>query len=264
MIKPLNYTELGNPNNNTLIFLHGLGGTLRYWHSGIENITKRYHVILIDLLGFGESPMPWQNYTQEKHLEALHNILKNHESYILIGHSLGAALSLAYIQKYKNNVKALILISLPVFDKKKDAYKWMRRKPSGWLMTNIVIASITCLFTRYIARKLISRFLNNYPKEVLEDLVKHNFLSSTTSLWNVIYNQSIYENVDLINPNIPIKCIHSIDDDTAPFASLSNFVQKHDFIKLAALKKSGHHPWLWDNAKCIDVINNIIESTGEK
>ena len=111
---------------------------------------------------------------------------------------------------------------------------------------------------------LISRFLTNYPKEVLEDLVKHNFLSSTTSLWNLIYNQLIYENVDSINPNIPIRCIHSIDDDTAPFAPLSNFAQKYDFIKLKVLENSGHHPWLWDNAKCIDVINNVVESTDKK
>ena len=264
MNKPLNFIELGNPENKTLVFLHGLGGTLRYWNSGLEKITKNYHVVLIDLFGFGESPMPWQNYTQEKHLEALNNILKNFEPDILIGHSLGAALCLAYIQKYNINVKALILISLPVFEKEKDAYKWMRRKPSGWLMTNMVIAAITCLLTRFIARKLIFRFLDNYPKEVLEDLVKHNFLSSTTSLWNVIYNQSIYDNIDLINPDVFIKCIHSLDDDTAPYNAVANLVQKHDSIKLSVLENSGHHPWLWDNAKCIDVINDIVNITEEE
>jgi pimeloyl-ACP methyl ester carboxylesterase len=219
---------------------------------------------LIDLLGFGESPMPWKNYTQDLHLEALNNVLKKYDSYILVGHSLGAILSLAYIQKYKTNVKALILISLPVFNKKNDAYNWMRRKPSGWLITNMIIAAIKCLLTRYIARKLIIRFLKNYPKEVLEDLVKHNFLSSTTSLWNVIYNQSTYNNLDLIDPSVFIKCIHSLDDDTAPFNAVANLVQKHDFIKLKVLHRSGHHPWLRDNTKCIDVINEVIKITEEE
>ena len=255
----LNYIELGDPKNKTLVFLHGLGGTLRYWNTGMEKLSKDFHIIQIDLLGFGDSPQPLKNYTTQKHLLALHSVLKTKGSFILIGHSLGAMLSIAYTNEYPNKVMGIVLISLPVFDNKKYAYKWMRKTPSGWLMTNIVIAAVTCVLTRYVAGKLFPYFLKEYPQEVLEDLVKHNFLSSTTSLWNIIYQQSIYKLLKHINQESFVHLIHSENDVTAPIKAIENLVNTNKLLTLTKLKTSAHHPWLWDNETCINIIKSRLK-----
>ena len=62
-----------NGREPTLVFLHGLGGTRRYWTATSTPIPANGHeTVLIDLLGFGDSPKPWFIYTVERHVEALH------------------------------------------------------------------------------------------------------------------------------------------------------------------------------------------------
>lgn len=259
MIKQLHFIELGNPDYQTIVFLHGLGATHRYWKDGIAELATKYHVILLDLLGFGESPKPWQNYTQEKHLLALYAILKNHNSFIIVGHSLGAALSIAYAQHYPKQVKGLILMSFPVFIDQPNAYRWMRRKPSGWLLTNIFVTALLCIVTRFLARKILHHFLKQYPKDVIDDLVKHNMFSSTTSLWNVIYNQSILKNLDQLDSQMKVTCIHAINDQSAPYENIYSLVESQTNWELRALDKGDHHPWLWEKEISLEILKSTLK-----
>lgn len=259
MLERLHFKELGNPDNQTIVFLHGLGATHRYWDDGIGVLANKFHVLLLDLLGFGDSPQPWQNYTQEKHLLAINDVLKNHKSFVLIGHSLGASLSLAYAEQFPNQIKGLVLISFPVFINQSNAYRWMRRKPSGWLLTNIFVTALICMVTRFLARKLLHYFLRTYPKVVIDDLVKHNMFSSTTSLWNVIYNQSILDNLGLINPQLKITCIHATNDQSAPYENICSLVYSQTNWELYTLYKGDHHPWLWEKEKCLNIIIKTLE-----
>ncbi|MCW8870083.1 MAG: alpha/beta hydrolase [Proteobacteria bacterium] len=258
MDKKLNCIEFGNSENQTIVFLHGLGATHRYWLEGLDKLTPHFHVVLLDLLGFGDSPRPWQIYTQEKHILAINDVLKNYSSFILIGHSLGAALSLAYAEHYPKHVKGLILISLPLFNKQPDAYKWMRRTPSGWLLTNMLATALICVVTRFLARKLLHHFLKQYPKEIIDDLVKHNMFSSTTSLWKVIYNQSILNDLVLLRGQLKIVCIHAINDKTAPYTTVQDLVKDHVDWVLYTLNAGDHHPWLWQKEKCIKIIKGLF------
>ncbi len=255
--------EMGDKNLPKLVMLHGLGGTHRYWNTGLETLTTRYYVIRIDLLGFGDSPQPWQNYTLEKHLDALEKVLSSYGSFVLMGHSLGAALSLGYAERHPQAVKALILLSLPLFYSQNEAYHWMRRTPSGWLMTNMGIAALTCMFTRRIAGKLLPYMLKEFPEEVVSDLVKHNVLSSITTLWNVLYHQSLIKNLKNLNKDLKVHCIHAINDATAPYKPVQQLVNEQSPWDLTLLEKSDHHPWLWDNQQCLDIIFKVMSDQVE-
>ena len=178
-------------NAPKIVLLHGLGGTQRYWLTGLETLKQHYHVILVDLLGFGDSDKPWINYTKERHLDALSKALQHLDRFMLVGHSLGAALAIAYSAKHPHQVTGQVLISLPYFATKEVAFKWLRRTPSGWLMTNMLTAVITCLVTRRVVGKFLPLLLKDYPREIAEDLLKHTFLSSTTSLWQVLYHSML-------------------------------------------------------------------------
>ena len=255
----LNIIESGQKNKTTLVMLHGLGGTHRYWNTGLERLEKRYHIVRIDLLGFGDSPQPWQNYTLKKHLKALEQALENFHSFIIIGHSLGAALGLTYAEKHPQKIKSLILISLPYFKNQQNAYQWMRRTPSGWLMTNMFIAALTCMTTRRLAKRILPRFLTMFPEDVVEDLVKHNVMSSTTTLWNVLYNPAFLDDIQLLEPKIPVFCIHAKNDATAPYKNVVELTEKLPSWKLISLEESDHHPWLWDNKACIDFVLKVMQ-----
>ena len=58
-----------------VVFLHGLGGTNRYWTCQLKQEPLAGKALFVDLLGFGESPQPWCQYTIERHLAALDTVL---------------------------------------------------------------------------------------------------------------------------------------------------------------------------------------------
>lgn len=243
-----------------IVLIHGLGGTHRYWNTGIELLKKNYHLILIDLLGFGDSEKPWINYTKSHHLKALETHLANLGPFYLIGHSLGAALSIAYCAKYPKQCLGQILISLPFFSNKQKAFRWLRQTPTGWLMTNMITAIITCIITRRVVGRFLPKLLKEFPVEIAEDLLKHSFLSSTTTLWQVLYHTTIPEDLRFISNITPTLCIHSLNDDTAPIETVKQLVKEQPGWELKTLVSSAHHPWLWDNPSCQKAIEQCISN----
>jgi pimeloyl-ACP methyl ester carboxylesterase len=102
-----------------IIFLHGIASSSASWGTLIPLLNNHYRCISIDLLGFGDSPKPaWSDYTQEQHLASIRrtiNSLHLGQPFILVGHSLGSLLSIAYAKKYPREVKQLYLLSPPIY-----------------------------------------------------------------------------------------------------------------------------------------------------
>ena len=121
----LNYEIIGS-GKNKLVLLHGLTGSLNYWKRELESITKTHSLLLIDLLGFGDSPKPKSDYSLSVQLQALELILKkegfNDGKTTIAGHSMGAIISLALLEKYSHWFKAGIFIGIPVY-KDVDEFK---------------------------------------------------------------------------------------------------------------------------------------------
>jgi len=256
----LHRIEYGGSNNQTLVLLHGLGGTYRYWETGLTELTQQYHVVLIDLLGFGDSPKPWINYTKVQHLSALENTIADLTNIVIMGHSLGAALSLTYSRKHPEQVNKLILLSLPYFPSEKQAFHWLRRTPSGWLMTNMFTAVVTCMLTRWVVGKFLPKLLPEFPIAVTEDLLKHNVMSSTTSLWQVLYDSTLLDDAINLDTNIQTLAIHAIDDDTAPYETVDKLINNNKLAwKFVSLQGCQHHPWLWKNDICLEEIMQFID-----
>jgi len=243
----------------TIVLLHGLGGTHRYWLTGLEQLKAHYHIVLVDLLGFGDSDKPWVNYTKERHLTALEGALQSIGPFVLVGHSLGAALALSYSVRNPQQVIGQVLIGLPFFQTEKIAYKWFRRTPGGWLLTNMLTTMLACIITRHIMARFLPFFFSEFPKEVVEDLLKHNFMSSTTTLWQVLYNSTIERDADHISSEVKTLCIHSVDDDTAPYGAVASLMEREQHWALKTLHGGAHHPWLWNNQNCVDATRCAIQ-----
>jgi len=240
-------------SNPQVVLLHGLGGSTRYWTSVMDFSVFEESVLVVDLLGFGDSPKPYFQYTMEKHLRALSLELHDREDIILVGHSLGAMVALAYVSRYPQNVRKLILISLPYFGNMQTARQWFARRPGGWIYTNLAAMIVACIFTRRIASYFLPFFIKSYPKEIVQDLVKHNIMSSTTSLWNVLYQYDPRSDCEGLPKNIPVNCIHSDDDDLAPFYLLEQLALEYSW-SLEKFKGVQHHPWLRNPHRCWSII----------
>ena len=170
----LHYETHGD-SPETIVFLHGIGGTLRYWKRRVLPLASSYRLILVDLLGYGQSPKPWTKYTVERHVEELHQVLHEQESLTIVGHSFGSIIALAFAARYPHKVKGLVLISLPYFGYKAGTFRYFRNSnlADRYVMTNIGFAALACVMTRYVLRWLLPYVLRDMPREVVQSYTTH-------------------------------------------------------------------------------------------
>ncbi len=120
----LYYTEKGQ--GRTVVFLHGFLENLKMWEYFQKKLSDKYRVVTIDLPGHGKSSentkeVNRMEYMAEKVNEVL-EYLKIEEA-IVIGHSMGGYVALAFAENFKFKVSGLGLFystSLPDDEAKKE------------------------------------------------------------------------------------------------------------------------------------------------
>ena len=257
--KPLYTKELVGAGP-ALVLLPGVGGTTRYWESRIAPLARERRLILVDLLGFGKSPKPWIRYTLDRHVAALRRVLGEREPFTLVGHSFGAVAAVAYAALYPEQVEGLVLFSLPCFGGLDQAIRYYRHRggPDRWLMTNVVLAAVTCVVTRRILGHLLPRLLPDMPREVAEDLVQHTWLSSTSTIWEGVYCHNVAQDADRLLPELRVLCVHGDRDVTAPIEYVRRLTEGRPQWTVRVLPGVDHHPLLRDPAGCIAAIREFI------
>lgn len=98
--------------------LHGMGANARSnWGSQIGPLSKKFNLILPDLIYFGESTSASGNYSVEFQVQQLHEALVAlgiSDSLNVMGFSYGGLTAAMYNELYQPNVKKLIIIDGPV------------------------------------------------------------------------------------------------------------------------------------------------------
>lgn len=103
-----------NPHAKETVFLvHGLGQiAMGTWIEAVPVLETKYHVVLIDLPGFGASDMPKGRYTPTHYAQVLHWLYKTYAKgkVRVVGHSMGGAVSLRYASNYPDEVSSVVLV----------------------------------------------------------------------------------------------------------------------------------------------------------
>lgn len=94
-----------------VVCVHGLGGSHANWASAAAGLRRLGHVTAIDLPGFGLTP-PRPPSSMESHREVLGAYLRSLSgSAVLIGNSMGAAVSILQAARSPGTVGRLVLVS---------------------------------------------------------------------------------------------------------------------------------------------------------
>ncbi len=254
------YTETWGSGEEVLVFVPGLGGTTRYWASRLDSLHDDYRIVLVDLLGFGRSPKPWTRYSVERHVQELHTVLKPFAPLSLVGHSLGALLTVAYAARHPTDVKNIVLISMPNFGCQRAAYHYMRSGSvrGGFLFTNLGVAMLACILTRRVFGRLLPYLVRSVPREVAEDLVKHTWRSSTSSLWEVVYRYDAAADLKRLPGDIGVLGLHGEQDLMAPVDAVKQLAVVCPQWRLRVLPGVDHHPFLRDPDGCLTQIATLV------
>ena len=161
-----------------ILCIHGITANCRCWDTLAQALAPQYHVMAMDLRGRGQSDKPSKGYALDYHLRDINCLLDdlNLDRVVIMGHSLGAFIGLAFAAEYPGRVDRLILVdgggdlSKEQFDKvfvgikpaldrlgqvfpSADAYlEKMRARLEwqGWSLTGLPWTDWSCMWTRSV------------------------------------------------------------------------------------------------------------------
>jgi pimeloyl-ACP methyl ester carboxylesterase len=109
-------TEFPAAGKPPLVLLHGIGSRGSSWWPVIDALAPHFHLYQIDLRGHGASEKPEGGYAVEVFAEDLHGVLEalELERPAIMGHSLGALVTLYWASQHPTTASALVLEDPPL------------------------------------------------------------------------------------------------------------------------------------------------------
>ena len=115
------YVDLNPSAEKTLVFIHGLGSSLKFWRHQLDHFAERgFRVLAADMIGYGKSDKPADfPYTMPAMAEVYRELLGQLEvnEFVLIGHSMGGQTAMAYAIAHPEEVKTMVLVSPAGFER---------------------------------------------------------------------------------------------------------------------------------------------------
>ena len=206
-----------------LIFIHGVGLCSEIWEPQVEYFSKSYVVVTYDFLGHGLTPIASKSPTIEDYVEQLNELVISLgiSSFSLIGHSMGAIISVAYSLKYGDKINSLIPLNI-VYKRSNGARNQVLDRANKIIQTG-EIGSIEQTMSRWFENK------KNPDQIVKINKVRQLLLNASPKGYGHAYklfamSDSIFENL-LDNLSVPVLYLTGSDDPN------SNSKMSHEMAK---------------------------------
>ena len=161
-----------------VVLLHGFLGAKEIWKNTIENLSKSYRVVAIDLPGHGAT----DNFGYAHSMELMAKCVKvvmdslSLRKYVLVGHSMGGYAALSFTELFPEHVKGLCLFQSTTYadsdEKKKDRLRAIR-----------LVKANRSLYTRTTIQNL---FADKNLKYLKQEIVFANSFARRTSRRGII------------------------------------------------------------------------------
>jgi pimeloyl-ACP methyl ester carboxylesterase len=160
---------------NAIVLIHGFLENAAMWKEVVPELSKRNRIVTFDLLGHGKSDCLGYVHSMELFAETIEVILKHLQirKCVLVGHSLGGYVALAFAEKHPQKIKGLCLMNA-TSNEDDEERKTLRTRASKMIQnnfTNMVRMSFTNLFGEK-SRLLFKDEIKTALKEALQTPVQ--------------------------------------------------------------------------------------------
>jgi pimeloyl-ACP methyl ester carboxylesterase len=233
----IRFADLGK--GRAIVLVHGFLESLEVWFgNGFANaLAKKYRVIAIDLPGHGKSDC--LGYVQK--IERMADVVKDVMSslhlrrYVIVGHSMGGYVALAFAEKYVENVSGLCLFHSTALadteEKKLDrdrAIRLVKRSPTKY--TNQLVVNLFALANvRYFRREV------NWLRRMAAKTKKQAIVACLEGM-------KIRPNRELVLKfaPYPVMFIAGMRDQVIPYKTLVAQSELPKTARLVQLERTGH------------------------
>jgi len=221
-----------------ILFLHGWLGSWRYWMQSMESLAIDHRVYALDLWGFGDSDKTESRFNMEQYVALVAKFVDDLgiEAPVIVGHSLGAGVAIAYASEFTNVASKIVAVSLPLHPKTID------RRLSKYTSSSIL--SKVFRWNPIPSQELEQEALRASDSVIPLSLASFVQLNIVEKLRNLTCNVLLIygEKYDVIDPT-PIQAL--------------NGKLKH--IKSITLPSAKHFPMLDDSSKFNRLLKDFAE-----
>lgn len=172
----ISYTEQGK--GTAVVLLHGFLENQSMWDAFVPEFSKKYRVITIDLLGHGQTDCLGYVHSMEDQADMVHHVL--HElkirKAILVGHSMGGYVALAFAELYPDNMKGLVLLN-STSRADSDERKINRDR---------AIVAVKQNYTAFVRMSIANLFSENNRERLAEQIEKVKIEALKTPLQGIV------------------------------------------------------------------------------
>ena len=261
-----------------IIFLHGSGGSHRYFLPYMEQLADSYQLVFYDQRGTGLSDgrLVFSAITIDQFVEDLEalRIAFGFEKISLMGHSRGAIIALSYAFKYQAHLDRLILVdSLFVNDKFSVEFVETTQKRLQRLSPEVqqkFTTTCTRSSTELTSKELADcraidasiRFYDPSKALTMDSTIDKNTANNGRMIQSLVitdFNRKQQDiNAKLATIDVPTLILHG-DFDPIPIASAEYIQQMIPTAKLVIIKESGHFPFVEQPERFSEAIREFMQ-----
>ncbi len=267
---------LGNPANETIILVHGLGDEAStIWKGTIDALSEKYYIVTFDLPGFGKSSKENKLYSPTNYAKLIRYIANKYvkKPFHLIGHSMGGAIALKYTSLYAKDVSSLVLVDAAGILHKNAYSNFLVNNKIDDLFDGRFEKLKTVHFSNFID-KIVNKFDNskiiNLDTVLSTELLRGTILRGNPNIIAAV--ALVQENFNGIPQDIKTKTmlIWGEEDDIAPLKTgyVLNKLIPNSVLKV--IPHSKHIPMITDKEKFLEQLfehfsnQNIIAKINKK
>ncbi len=162
----LSYTSTGT--GDTIVLIHGFGEDSRIWKQQVAYLKQSYHLLIPDLPGTGDSAIGNSELSMESMAAIIKQMLDEEkiEQCIILGHSMGGYVTLAFAENYPERLRAFGLIHSTAYADSNEKIE-ARQKSIGFIREHGASE-----FMKTTIPNLFSKRFNEEQKPIVDELIE--------------------------------------------------------------------------------------------
>ena len=241
---------------DVMVFIHGWGGSARYWEAVAQTLSEQFDCLLYDLRGFGRSQPSPTSADQVKSVYDLETYaidlaimldLLGLEQVYLHAHSTGSSIAALFLNRYPERVQKAILACNGVFEFEAKAFEQFHKFGSyvvkfrpKWM------CSVPGLAEVFMARFLTQPIPHHQKVQFLTDFVEADYQAALgTMLTAVSKDAADSMPAEFSQLPRPTLLISGERDRIIPAEMGAKAAElNHQMITHQVISKTGHFPML--------------------
>lgn len=239
-----------------LVLLHGFMEDSSMWERHMEQLSNNYQVLAIDLPGHGKTENFAEVHTMEFMAETVHAVIRAEqiEKCVMIGHSMGGYVSLAFSDKYSGLLSGLGLFHSHSLDDSEDAKRNRERT------IEIIKAEKGKFINQFIPSLYAKENQNVFKTEIAHqiDLANHMNPAGITAALEGMKIRPMRLDV-LAFSEVPVLFILGKQDSRIAIDQALAQAATPQLSQITILGNSGHMGWLEESSKTIAAIDGFMK-----